>query len=68
MSVGKNILEKRSNLWLSVSGGTKSTHWMAQPLRIDYPGAVYHVMNRSWHGNPSFAIRPIKLEGKSVVG
>jgi len=45
--------EKGSNLWLRVSDGTQQTLWMARPLRIEYPGAVYHVMNR---GNARHAI------------
>jgi hypothetical protein len=27
---------------------------MARPLRIQYPGAVYHVMNRGRAGQPAF--------------
>src|SRR5713226_4502354 len=28
---------------------------MARPLRVQYPGAVYHVMARGSHGQPIFA-------------
>ena len=31
---------------------------MARPLRIEYPGAVYHVMARGSHGQPIFADDP----------
>jgi len=31
---------------------------MARPLRIQYPGAVYHVMARGSHGQPIFADHP----------
>ena len=31
---------------------------MARPLRIQYPGAVYHVMARGSHGQPIFADDP----------
>jgi len=31
---------------------------MARPLRVQYPGAVYHVMARGSHGQPIFADNP----------
>ena len=31
---------------------------MARPLRIEYPGAVYHVMARGNHGQPIFTDDP----------
>ena len=31
---------------------------MARPLRVQYPGAVYHVMARGNHGQPIFADNP----------
>ena len=43
-----------SNLWLRISAGTRETRWMARPLRIEYPGAVYHVMNRGRARQPVF--------------
>ena len=36
----------RSNLWLGVSDGKRWTLRIARPFRIEYTGAVYHVMNR----------------------
>ncbi len=40
------LQKKRSNLWLASNDCSGTNGFMARPLRIQYPGAVYHVMNR----------------------
>ena len=34
---------------------------MAHPLRIEYPGAYYHVINRGNNQEKIFKIKPAKL-------
>src|ERR1700754_5022123 len=38
--------KKGSNLWLTIKIFGDTNLLMARPLRIQYPGAVYHAMNR----------------------
>jgi len=42
-----NSLDRQDFFWLN--GGA-----MARPIRIQYPGAVYHVMARGNHGQAVF--------------
>jgi REP element-mobilizing transposase RayT len=47
----KKILITRKDITLSIK---KETNLMARPLRVEYPGAFYHVINRGNAGENLF--------------